>query len=143
MQELNECLNLAREIKEKRELLAEMQYRSISPKNQILSGMPRGGGAQLNQIERNLIQSEKLKKAIRALEHERLETWKCATFRLKKAGVTNDEHIKLLEMRFFYGFSWKKCNAIVTNLFPNSKWDINKCFRVYRASLRKVNIKTC
>ena len=140
MRELDTCLELARKIKGKDEIICEKQYRMLAPKNQIITDMPKGGGV-VNAMDDYLIWVEKLNRAKERLQNKLDTEWDNAKNILKNHGVTKDETIELMRLRFYCGLPWKKCAAKMQELYPDSKWNTNKCFRTYRAVLHKTSVK--
>ena len=138
MVELDECLDLARMIKEKDEVLIELKSRVMSPKGLIVSDMPKGGGSPMNTMDEYLIKKERIKKAKKRLE-ERLDAkWECVVNILKACGV-DSETIHLMKFRFYCGLSWKKCTAAIKEEYPDGRWNANKCFSAYRGVLHKTS----
>ena len=138
MLELDECLEVARKIKDIEDDILELESRTMSPKNQIITNMPKGGGSQDSGQDRYLIKLEKLQ--------ARKNYW-CATLNSKwniaKLALINHANVKdtrtfeLLKLRFYYGYPWKKCAARMSEKHSTENWNINKCFRVYRSVLYK------
>ena len=139
MEELYECLRLSREIKEKVEAILELNSRALSPKNQVISDMPKGGGGDMNALDCYLQKKERLEKKKDELCVIRDRHWDKATETFRKNGVTNPETITLMWFRFYKGCSWKGCAAKMREKYNNGKWNTNKCFRVYREVLCKIN----
>lgn len=132
MQELDACLEKARDIQAKTELILEIKSRTMSPKNQIISGMPRGGGDNSNAMDDYLIRLERLTKAKVRLQKTLDKEWETAVNKIKKRGMGRADTIELMRLRFYCGLSWKKCAQKMQKTYPNDRWSTNKCFRVYR-----------
>ena len=140
MRELDRCLQLAKTIKEKQELIIELKAKTMHPKSQILSDMPKGGSIE-NEIETYLIKLERLENYVKGLKEKRGKCWNRIVRKLTACNITDPETIKLLFMRFYAGKAWEKCNNEMREHYPHSKWNLNKCFRVYRAVLVKIDKK--
>lgn len=130
---LEQCLDKTRIIKELDEQIAELRARATSPKNQIITGMPRGGGGG-NQSERYMERLERIEARRNKVCTERNVMW-C---RLEEClHHESPEYRTLLKYRFYYGLRWKACCDKLKETYPNSKWNMNKVFRIYRQILRK------
>lgn len=130
---LEQCLDKTRIIKELDEQIAELRARATSPKNQIITGMPRGGGGG-NQSERYMERLDRIEARREKARAERSSLWNNIADRME--GM-NTEYYSMLRFRFYHGLRW---NAVCDNLketYPNSKWNMNKVFRIYRQILRK------
>ena len=138
MIELDDCLDLARMIKEKDGLLVELNSRAMSPKGLIVSDMPKGGGSPMNAFDDYLDKKERIEKAKKRLENRLDAKWECAVNILITYGV-DIETIQLMKFRFYCGLPWKNCAASIKEKYPNSGWSVNKCFSAYRGVLHKVN----
>lgn len=126
MRELEECLILKKEIDEIDEKIYEIRVRILSAKNQIITGMPRGGSAE-NAIEKYLLEVEyQMQKKDNLLERQ-AKLWHKA---LKKLPKIQPQEKYLLQLRFIRGLSWKKCEAEMNIAYGN--WNSNKIFRIYR-----------
>lgn len=132
MQELDNCLEYTRDIKAKDEIILEIRYRTLSPKNQIITDMPKGGGGNSNLMDSYLVKIERIERSKDALKEKRKLEWEKAKAKFNDTGITNAETVELMRLRFCCGLSWKKCALKMKELYPESKWNINKCFRVYR-----------
>ena len=137
--ELNECLEISRKIKEIKEKTFDLQMRCYSPKSQVISDMPRGGAVE-NATERYLIDLERLNNKREALEAKRSFIWNSIKIKMNKCGL-NEEYQRMLRFRFYNAYSWNKCTALLSELYENSNWNANKCFRVYRQILNKMHKK--
>lgn len=140
MRELDECLRLSRKIAETKEKIEELKALAMSPRNQIISDMPKGGGT-INAAESYIIRLEKYEKTLEALRDKRSEEWLkvCEAFAVynhRKAEIKT-----LLWLRFCNGYSWKRCIDEMAKVFPNETWNANKCFRLYRGFLHKTCCK--
>lgn len=133
MQKLDDCLSKTRKIKEIEERITELRESVMSPKNQLITGMPRGGAGG-NQSESYIVKLERLEDRRKKLIRQRDELWEEIIYTL---GEAKEEYIALLQYRFFKGLQWKKCCTLMCNKYPDSGWNMNKVFRVYRQILRK------
>ena len=135
MQKLDECLSLTRDIKELDEQILELKTKALSPKGQIITGMPRGGGSNGNPADYYLdrlgiVEARKKRKLA-----EREAAWQEVVNTCEKANVKK-EYIELLQYRFYHGKQWKQCCALMCEKYPDENYNINKVFRVYRKILR-------
>lgn len=135
MKELNECLRLNREIAEINERLQTITAAAQAPKNQIISDMPRGGGSTVNATDRYIIKKEELEHKIAVINRRIALTWVKALNKMKKCGVSAED-CELMQMRFFYGWQWKKC-ACEMSKKHGKHWNVNRVFRIYRSVLTK------
>lgn len=126
MKELQECLEVKREIERLNERIVEIKAVVFSPKNQIITGMPHGGSGE-NAIEKYLIKLERLEERKKALYKELSDTWKAAE---EKMPNLEEQERYLLYIRFTRGLPWKKCAVEMNKLYGN--WNINRVFRTYR-----------
>lgn len=126
MRELQQCLSIKRDIDDINEKITELQAAIRSPKNQIMTGMPHGGGNNDNAIERYIIRLEHLQQKKNALLEYQSKQWNIA---MEKAGDLTAQEAHLLSLRCIEGKPWKHCAAIMNKKY--GKWSINKCFRVY------------
>ncbi len=135
MRELDECLELRRYIQDKIDArIFEIKARIEAPKNQVITGMPMGHGENINAFDRYLIKLERYEQKKNRKEQELLEKWQIANDLLSENGIEK-ENIILLRLRFYKGYQWKRCVKEMAKDYPNSKWNINKCFREYRRIL--------
>ena len=136
MRELDECLRITRKINEIRERIEELKSMAMTPRNQIISDMPKGGGT-MNATENYIIRLEKLESQIKLLQKERAEAWNVVSDMLHE--LNRREEVKtMLWLRFCNGYSWKKCVAKLEEKYPSETWNTNKCFRIYRSFLHKI-----
>ena len=141
MRELDECLRITRMIAETKEKIEELEMAVMSPRSQAISDMPKGGGGTINAIESYILKKEKLEGQIDSLQEERAVEW-CKVcgylemFNQKKTTKT------MLWLRFCKGYSWNKCVSKLSEAYPDERWSANKCFRIYRDFLHKVNSKS-
>lgn len=133
MKELTECLNTRRKINEINDKLYELRASVLSPKSQVITGMPRsGGGGDNNAIERYMIRAEKLTEKVERLEAYQAEQWEIVLSRAKEARISV-RNIELLYYRYVKGLSWKVCTAKMKKKYK--WWNINTSFRKHRETL--------
>lgn len=140
MRELDECLRLSRQIKEKEEQIIELRSRIMSPKNQTISDMPKGGGGY-NEIESFIIKLELLENNAEYLKVQRALLWNNIRLILHIRHIKSDIE-RLLYLRFYNGNSWNKCVEAMSKEYPNCKWNANKCFRAYRYVVKETSEKS-
>ena len=138
MRELDECLRITRKIAETKEKIEELEALSMSPRNQIISDMPRGGGGTMNAAESYIIRKEKLERQLTLLKEERAEVWKIVTDMQHELNQSKKVE-SMLWFRFCNGYSWKKCVSKLEEKYPAEEWSANKCFRIYRRFLHKIS----
>lgn len=136
MQRLDECLKLARKIREIDEQIVEIKTRAMSPKSQIITGMPKGSGFLGSCTDEYIAKLERLEAEKKRRVKERSLLWTETVDILLKENV-HHEHIQLLKYRFFCGLPWKQCCTLMCKNYADSGYNINKIFRVYRAILQK------
>lgn len=140
MLELDECLKVVRKIKDIEDDILELESRTMSPKNQIITNMPKGGGSQDSGQDRYLIKLEKLQAQKNYWCGILNSKWNIAKLVLiNSANVKDVRTFELLKLRFYYGYPWKVCAAKMKKEHPEEKWNINKCFREYRNIMHKLN----
>lgn len=126
MQELEQCLKIRRDINDIENKLAVLRAAIESPKNQIMTGMPRGG-VQENPLDKYLIKAEQLEKQKCELITQQKHLWTTARKKLKNI---SSEELYIMRLRFVDGLTWKKCVAVMNCKYGN--WNINRAFRVLR-----------
>lgn len=124
MKELQECLNIKRQIDNIDEKIYKLKAVIYSPKNQIITGMPRGGNNE-NAVDRYLIKLEQLEGKKIDLSKKQKSLWQDSVTRIE----TNDQERELLYKRFVQGMPWKRCVFELNSTYGN--WNINKAFRIY------------
>lgn len=135
MSKLDECLAKTRKLKEIDEDILDLRSCAASPKNQVITGMPRGGAGG-NQHENYICRLERLEARRSKIASDREKAWNEAIRIISVDGI-KVEYIELLKHRFYLGYKWEKCCKIMCKLYPESNWNMNKVFRVYRQILRK------
>lgn len=138
MRELDECLQLCKKIKKQEDRITEVRERACAAKIQIITDMPRGGGVQASKQEAYLLSIEKIEERKKKLSLRLAKKWEIAKSLLIEQGF-DKEVINLLHLRFCKGYKWRKCAEIMSR--KNKRWNVNKCFRVYRAVLHKIDKK--
>ena len=134
MFELDKCLDLRKKIQDTEEKIEELDVRIRFPKAQTMSDMPRSTSFS-NKMEDYLVKKEKLTTKKLSLEAMLEMSWDKIKDKLSKTNATVQE-IMLLRYRFYNGYSWKKCTAIMAG--SDKKWNENKTFRVYRQVIAKL-----
>lgn len=130
MRELKACLDIRREITEIEEKIFELREAVAAPKNQVITGMPRGGASD-NVLDKYLIKVERLENRKNDLCVELHNKWNIVKMKLANANECKGSTLKILKLRFYHGCSWNKCVGIITKIYPDENWNINKAFRVY------------
>ena len=133
---LDECLALRRYIKQTDEKIAEIEAVLYSPKNQIISDMPKGGGSSNDKVDKLLEKIAKLQRNRERAVRELTNKWLLVIEQLKKCEATESE-MQMLKLRFFNALSWKQCARTLDQSIPSEKWDENRCFRCYRKIIKK------
>lgn len=126
MKELQKCLEIASEIEKIDEKIKELKLLIASPKNQVITGMPRGGNTE-HAIEKYLLQVEKEEQKKDKLLKYQAKQWQIA---LEKLPNISEQEKRMLHNRFIKGMAWKKCAKDLNDTYGN--WNINKVFRIYR-----------
>ena len=136
MTAFDECIELRRSINEIDEKILSLRETIYSPRNQVISGMPRGGGS--NAIEQYLIKVDKLID-IKNLREKRLSNlWNETVCTMQAHGI-KEEYINLMYYRFYLGLPWKHSCSRVQENYTSQKWNENRVFRVYRMILSKIH----
>ena len=136
MKILDDCLELRRKINDISENIQMLQEVAYAPRNQVLNGMPRGGGE--NAIEKYIDKVEKLNKRKRGMTTQLNRYWNRASIVFENCEI-DEQAVALMKFRFYDGLSWKRCCKVMQKLYPDDKWNENKCFRTYRVVLSKIN----
>lgn len=134
MYELKECLSATRTIKDVCEEIEEIRSKAMSPKNQIITGMPRGGFSR--KSDDYVVRLERLERICEKMRFKRDDNWNYALKKFRDANI-KPEYIQLMMLRFYSGLQWKKCCEIMIESYPDQNWNINKVFRTYRNVLSK------
>ena len=138
MKELDECLAKRRKIKDIEEDITELKLKVYSPKGQVITGMPRSGNGGASQADRYLMKLEKLEAKKKTKVDDLNVCWD-NTVEILSGVQINAETIEMLRFRFYWGYKWEKCAAMMKEQFPQSVWNVNKCFRKYSAVLHKID----
>lgn len=129
--------NTHQRIEELKEKIAVVEMQACTPKSGEITGMPKGGGDNSNPIEMYLERKEELEEKLLVLNDCFKNQWARALQLMRLADVKRQTRY-MMYLRFCKGLPWKKCNMIMQEKYPNSKWNENKCFREYRNTLIKV-----
>lgn len=135
MQKLDECLALTRELKEIDEDILELKTTMVSPKGQIITGMPRGGSPVGNKADDYMVRLERLEEKKKRKTGKREKLWNEAVAVFQKNHIKS-EYVELMKYRFYSGLQWKVCCDLMCEKYPTQNWNINKTFRAYRQILR-------
>lgn len=142
MQELDKCAELAKAIKEKDEDIFELKSRIMSAGCQVITGMPRSAGTPIIKADLYLIRLERLEAERTRLYESLKNTWREAKTKLQVAGVKGASAFFVLKLRFYHGYEWDMCAAKMKEAYPNEKWSLSKCYRVYRSILHKIECES-
>ena len=137
MKQLDYILDLRRDILSIEERIVELRQ-ITQPKAQVLSDMPRGGGERKNLIEEYVIKSEKLNKKLARKKALLDSKWEELIRLFDLAGVSQAQR-DMMTARFYYAKPWKACVKHMRKKYPDAQWNEQKCFRVYRKILYKIN----
>lgn len=130
MREFDACLETRRKIIVVQEQITEIEARLYSPRNQVITDMPKGRGGNANGNDALLIKAERLRDRRAALYDNLVSQWRTCDGLLTIIDAKSNE-IELMKLRFYYGLSWDKCSK-------EMNWNINKCFRTYRKLVAKL-----
>lgn len=138
MKTLDRCLQLRRRINEIDEKIETLKFNIDSPRSSVISDMPKGGGTRGNPLEEYVIKLEELENKRKRINAVLVELFKELRSTMAKAGI-DDQACEMMKYRFYHGLQWKACAAVMNKKHPKNNWNVNKCFRVYRAILYKMN----
>lgn len=133
---LDKCNDLNDRIKKVDENILIIRNVICSPRNQVINGMPRGGGGQ--SIEDYIIKIEKLEKRKKRLNEEKLRYWNQVVSIMFKNQISKDD-MMIFKYRYFLGFKWEQVAENMQKYFTNGNWNENKCYRVHRIVLSKIH----
>lgn len=132
MKILEECREIALDIKSIDERIEEIKLSVSSPKCQVLDDMPKSMGSNGNAIERYIEKKERLEEKKKRCTDRLDAQWEEAMKMLKTSGITKEE-MSLVYCRYYKGYSWKECGLKLN-------WNSNKVFREYR-KVKKIYTK--
>lgn len=135
MRELDYILQLRRDIVSIDVRLTELES-MVYPQAMNVSDMPRGGGHK-NSLEEYIIKWDRLHNKRHRLEVDILMRWAAIEKVFNECGVTAAQQA-VMKFRFFCGFTWKKCVNYMRAEYPETGWDEQKLFRIYRKVLLKM-----
>lgn len=138
MRALERCLSLRRRISKIDEKIELLRFNIDSPRSSVISDMPKGGGTHGNPLEEYVIKLEELENKQKRLTAVLAELFKEVRSTMTKAGI-DDQARDMMKYRFYHGLKWKDCAIIMNKKYSQNGWNVNKCFRVYRAILYKIN----
>ena len=131
IEELKSCLETRRDIKEIDLKIAELKGKLYSPKNQIISGMPKAmGGGSL--IDSGLIRLELMTEKRKKLEANLNKQWENIQIRDTVRYLTETQY-ELIYLRFYEGSSWKEV-MIKLDMSSNK---VFKMFRITKSAIEK------
>ena len=136
MRQFDDCWNLRCSINEIDGKIRELQELNYAPRNQVLSGMPRGGGG--NSIEQYVIRIDKYNQKKKHLQKKLDNLWDETVKLLEENGI-EDENIILMRYHFYVGLSWSECSKKMKNEYPAQKWYRQKCYGRYESVIYKIN----
>ena len=137
MQLLNHCLELKGKIDLINDRIADIESKLSSPKNQIISDMPRGGGGGESITDKLLDRKWALTEKKVMYEAELNSKWIKIHKALNGIGAT-EEQIVLFQLRFREGLLWKDCQKYMQKHYGDT-WNENKVYRVNRTLLSKMH----
>lgn len=137
MKEFDTVLRLRRDIEELEERIRDLLIMT-QPRAQTISDMPRGGGEQKNTIEEYVVKSEELNGKLNKLKKRIDRKWLEAIDVMKRCEITDAQRM-MLELRFYQGMPWKKVTQAMQECYPETTWNENKVFRLYRKILYKID----
>lgn len=129
--------NTHQRIERIREKIFVLETQVCTPKSGEITGMPKDGSGAGNSIELYLERKEKLEAQLNALNERFQNLWE-KTVRLMKAANIDSQTRALMYLRFIKHLQWEKCNLEMQKKYPDSNWNINKCFRKYREVRYKI-----
>lgn len=127
---LNNLLASHYQIKQLLEQVETLECRLCSPKIQIITGMPGGGGGE-DRLTNYIMKKQKLETTIKELKEKQLESFLIISLELKSLGFKKSV-IQLIKLRFVKGIEWKECAKELQQAFPAENWNTNKCFNTYK-----------
>ena len=138
MKQLDEIIELRRDINSIIERLTELKQMT-QPKVQTISDMPRGGERK-NVIEEYIIKSERLQNKLNNKKLQLDRKWEELKKLCENAKLT-EAQLKVITNRFYFAKSWRECVLIMRIAYPDTEWNEQKLFRIYRNVLSKLNRK--
>lgn len=135
MQELDKCLLLRQRLNELEEKISYLKLKNTFAPISVISDMPRFSGVS-SSIEDYIVKIEELKEKRESIQLQLAQQRKTIEMIMNILHISEEAQNMIL-LRFYYGFQWKKCSQKQQEKFPDSGWNINKCFRVYHNILNK------
>ena len=139
-EQLEECSSIRKKMLKKDLKIYELKSKIQSPKNQLINDMPKGGNKQSNSLEDYLLKLEKLVAEKQALCNELNKVWESIEFILKSQCNCDRQRVKLMRLRYYNNYSWKKCISLMKVFYPNDKWNANKGFKEHRLIFERYEI---
>ena len=128
---LSNLISINNEIKKIDDRIAEIRERITSPKNQIISDMPKGSGTTENALDNALTKIERLEARKANYYKELALEWLVCEKAFKSCHLTLRQ-IELLKYRYYYALQWEQCAIMMKKRHPNELWNENKVYRVRR-----------
>ena len=133
---LDEVLAIRKKIKNLDERIFEIRSKIESPKNQIISDMPRGGSGK-NILDKLLDKVKRLETKRTALYVELASEWHKCEIVFKSCNIS-ERHKELMKLHYYEGLSWRYCERNLKRLYPYENWNENKVFRINRITKEKI-----
>lgn len=133
----DEIADVRDKIKEIQNKIKCLQLEAASPRSCEFSDMPKSGRNASNPIEQYYLKTEDLTNKLDALKLKFERLWQKAAYQMNMAGIDKQAQ-KMMYYRFVCGLQWEKCAIALDKKYPDSRWNVNKCFRVYRRVLCKM-----
>lgn len=133
----DEIASVRDKIKRTQNKIKYLQMEADSPRSSSFSDMPKSGGNSGNPIEQYYIKKEELTEKLNSLKARLERLWQKAAHQMNVAGIDKQAQ-KMMYWRFVCGMKWEKCSNALDEKYPDSRWNVNKCFRVYRKVLCKM-----
>ena len=130
-EKLNNLLDLQRQSILIKEKLMTIDSKLQSPKIQVITGLPSGKGGGADIISDLIEKKQKLESKLNGLRKQQCEEFSAISAELKEKRF-KDSIIELVKQRFLLSKPWNECACILAKKYPTEKWNVNKCFNLYR-----------
>ena len=134
MKEFDKCFNTRRKINDIDEDIYELRCAVGSPRNQIITDMPKGSGGTGNALDNAVIKLEKLERKRKLILSRLEEEWVVCESIMKACNIS-EKHKEVMRLRYFKGLSWSKCLKAIKEEYSEEKWNDNKIYRIHRRVL--------
>ena len=134
MTKFDDMLSIRRQITIMDNRLNELSDEMYAPRISRITGMPHGGGNNSTAIENNIVQKERVENRKKKLTLKLNRLWRYVYSLMKYSNISSAD-IRLMQLRFYFGLSWKRCIKIMNTEYAD--WNENKIFRSYRNVLEK------